>query len=182
MLFFPVQNKFGRNFTVFVSGGAPLLPEVFTFWDSMGFTVLEGYGLTETSPVLCVNTMERQVAGSVGPPLPGVEVKIEGKEVLVRGDNVFPGYYENEQASRDAFTSDGWFRTGDLGEIAPDGWLTIKGREKELIVTGAGVNVYPDELEAVLNRIPGVKESCVIGLNRGAGKRFTPSCFWTAAA
>ncbi|MBP1728291.1 MAG: AMP-dependent synthetase and ligase [Deltaproteobacteria bacterium] len=169
-LFFPVQNKFGSNFTVFVSGGAPLLPEVFTFWDSMGFTVLEGYGLTETSPVLCVNTMERQLAGSVGPPLPGVEVRIEGQEVLVRGDNVFPGYYENEQASRDAFTSDGWFRTGDIGELSPDGWLTIKGREKELIVTGAGVNVYPDELEALLNRIPGVKESCVIGLDTGGGE------------
>jgi long-chain acyl-CoA synthetase len=170
VLFFPVQNKFGRNFTVFVSGGAPLDPEVFNFWSGMGFTVLEGYGLTETSPVLCVNTMERQLAGSVGPPLPGVQVKIEGKEVLARGDNVFPGYYENEQASRDAFTDDGWFRTGDLGEIGPDGWLIIKGREKELIVTGSGINVYPDELEAVLNKIAGVKESCVIGVEKGGGE------------
>ena len=170
ILFFPVQKKFGRNFTVFVSGGAPLDPEVFNFWSSMGFTVLEGYGLTECSPVLCVNTMERQVAGSVGPPLPGVQVKIEGKEVLVRGDNVFPGYYENEQASRDAFTKDGWFRTGDLGEIGPDGWLIIKGREKELIVVGSGIKVYPDELEAVLNRIAGVKESCVIGVESGGGE------------
>lgn len=170
ILFFPVQNRFGGNFTVFVSGGAPLEPEVFNFWSSMGFTVLEGYGLTETSPVLCVNTMERQVAGSVGPPLPGVEVRIEGKEILARGDNVFPGYYENEEASRAAFTDDGWFRTGDLGEIGPDGWLVIKGREKELIVTGSGVNVYPDELEAVLNRIAGVKESCVIGVEKGGGE------------
>ena len=170
LLFFPVQKKFGSNFKVFVSGGAPLDPEVFNFWDSMGFTVLEGYGLTECSPVLCVNTMERQVAGSVGPPLPGVELKIEGKEVLARGDNVFPGYYQNEQATRDAFTGDGWFRTGDIGEIGPDGWLHIKGREKELIVTGGGVNVYPDELEGVLNKTAGVKESCVIGLERGGGE------------
>jgi long-chain acyl-CoA synthetase len=170
ILFFPVQKRFGPNFTVFVSGGAPLDPEVFTFWSGMGFTVLEGYGLTETSPVLCVNTMERQVAGAVGPPLPGVELKIEGKEVLARGDNVFSGYYENEQASRDAFSKEGWFRTGDLGEILPDGWLVIKGREKELIVTGSGVNVYPDELEAVLNKISGVKESCVIGVERGGGE------------
>ncbi|MDD2583270.1 MAG: AMP-binding protein, partial [Desulfuromonadaceae bacterium] len=169
-LFFPVQSKFGSNFTVFVSGGAPLDPDVFNFWSCMGFTVLEGYGLTETSPVLCVNTMERQVAGSVGPPLPGVQLKIQDKEVLVRGDNVFPGYYENEQASRDAFTDDGWFRTGDLGEVGPDGWLVIKGREKELIVTGSGVNVYPDELETVLNRIAGVKESCVIGVEKGGGE------------
>ena len=170
MLFFPVQKKFGSNFTLFVSGGAPLDPKVFNFWSGMGFTVLEGYGLTETSPVLCVNTMERQVAGSVGPPLPGVELKIEGKEVLVRGDNVFPGYYENEQASLQAFTGDGWFLTGDLGEIRPDGWVIIKGRGKELIVTGSGVNVYPDELEATLNSISGVKESCVIGVDKGGGE------------
>ncbi len=169
-LFLPVQKKFGPNFTAFVSGGAPLDQEVFNFWSSMGFTVLEGYGLTETSPVLCVNTIDRQVAGSVGPAMPGVQLKIENKEVLVRGDNVFPGYYENEQASRDAFTNDGWFRTGDLGELDSDGWLTIKGREKELIVTGSGINVYPDELEAVLNRIAGVKESCVIGLDKGGGE------------
>ena len=169
-LFYPVQKKFGRNFTTFVSGGAPLDPETFHFWADMGFTVLEGYGLTETSPVLCVNTMEKQVAGSVGPHMPGVQVKIEEKEVLVRGDNVFPGYFENEQASRDAFTADGWFRTGDLGEMGPDGWLVIKGREKELIVTGSGVNVYPDEVEGVLNRIAGVKESCVIGLDNGNGE------------
>src|SRR5450759_361200 len=116
ILFFPVQKKFGRNFTVFVSGGAPLDPEDFNFWSSMGFTVLEGYGLTETSPVLCVNTMERQVAGSVGPPLPGIQLKIEEKEVLARGDNIFPGYYENEQASRDAFTGDGWYQT-DLPQV-----------------------------------------------------------------
>jgi long-chain acyl-CoA synthetase len=170
LLFAPVQRKFGGNFTVFVSGGAPLDPDVFNFWSRMGFTVLEGYGLTECSPVLCVNTMERQVAGSVGPPLPGVELKIEGNQVLARGDNVFPGYFENEQATSEAFSNDGWFRTGDIGEIDRYGWLTIKGREKELIVTGAGVNVYPDELEAVLNKVPGVKEACVIGLDRGAGE------------
>ncbi len=169
-LFFPVHKKFGGNFTVFVSGGAPLDPDVFRFWDAMGFTVLEGYGLSECSPVLCVNTIDRQVAGSVGPALPGVELRLDGKEVVVKGDNVFPGYYQNEEATRAAFTADGWFRTGDLGEIAPDGWLTIKGREKELIVTGGGVNVYPDELEGVLNKVPGVKESCVIGLDRGAGE------------
>ncbi|MGD0844450.1 MAG: AMP-binding protein [Geobacteraceae bacterium] len=170
LLFFPVRKRFGRNFTLFVSGGAPLAPELFNFWNSMGFTLLEGYGLTECAPVLTVNTLERQKAGSVGPALPGVELRIEGKDILARGDNIFPGYYRNEDATRDAFTVDGWFRTGDLGEIGPDGWLTIKGREKELIVTGAGINVYPDELEGVLNRIAGVKESCVVGIDRGGGE------------
>jgi long-chain acyl-CoA synthetase len=170
LLFFPVQRKFGSNFTVFVSGGAPLDPEVFNFWNNMGFTLLEGYGLTECSPVLCVNTMEKQIAASVGPPLPGVTLRLEGNELLARGDNVFPGYYRNQEATRDAFTADRWFRTGDIAEIAPDGWVFIKGRAKELIVTGAGVNVYPDELEAVLNKVPGVKESCVIGHDRGAGE------------
>lgn len=164
VLFFTVQSSFGRNFTAFVSGGAPLDPAVFSFWSALGFTVLEGYGLTETSPVLCVNTIERQVAGSVGPPMPGVQLKIEDAQVLTRGDNVFPGYYQNAQASSDAFTADGWFRTGDLGELDAQGWLTIKGREKELIVTAAGVNVYPDEVEAALSRTAGVKEACVIGL------------------
>ncbi|MBJ6725216.1 AMP-binding protein [Geomesophilobacter sediminis] len=170
VMFYPVQRKFGANFVVFVSGGAALAPELFNFWDAFGFTVLEGYGLTETSPVLCVNTLEHQQAGSVGPPLPGVQLKIEDKQILARGDNVFPGYYRNEQATLEAFTPDGWFKTGDIGEIGPDGTLSIKGREKELIVTGSGVNVYPDELEAVLNKIQGVKESCVIGLERGGGE------------
>jgi long-chain acyl-CoA synthetase len=170
LLFYPVQKKFGKNFTVFVSGGAPLDPEVFNFWSNMGFTVLEGYGLTECSPVLCVNRYEKQVAGAVGPALPGVTLKTQDKELLAKGANVFPGYYQNEAASREAFTADGWFRTGDIAEIGEDGWVTIKGREKELIVTGAGVNVYPDELEGVLNKVPGVKESCVIGLDRGGGE------------
>ena len=169
-LFFPVHAKFGRNFKVFVSGGAPLAKEVFYFWSKLGFTLLEGYGLTECSPVLTVNTMERQVPGSVGLPLPGVELMIVEKELLARGPNVFPGYYQNDQATREAFTSEGWFKTGDLGEIGPDGWLTIKGREKELIVTGAGINVYPDELEGLLNSTPGVKESCVIGIDKGGGE------------
>jgi len=169
ILFWPISRKFGRNFALFVSGGAPLDPEIFRFWDTLGFTVVEGYGLTECSPVLTANTVERQVMGSVGLPLAGVELRLEGGEILARGDNIFPGYYRNDEATRGAFV-DGWFRTGDLGELDQDGWLRIKGRSKELIVTGAGVNVYPDEIEAILNRTPGVREACVIGLNRGMGE------------
>ena len=170
LLFAPIRNKFGRNFTLFVSGGAPLSADLFRFWNRLGFKVVEGYGLTECSPVLTANTFERQVAGSVGVPLPGVEIRLSAGEVLARGDNVFSGYYRNDEATRQTFTADGWFRTGDLGEFGADGFLHIKGRLKELIVTGAGINVYPDEVEEVLNRLAGVQEACVIGLDRGSGE------------
>ena len=169
-LFFPIRRKFGRRFTLFVSGGAALPPDLFHFWNALGFIVVEGYGLTECSPVLCANTIDRQIPGSVGCPLPGVDVALADQEIIARGPNIFPGYYRNEEASREAFTAEGWFRTGDLGEFDAEGFLHIKGRRKELIVTGAGINVYPDEIEAVLNRVVGVRESCVIGLDRGAGE------------
>ncbi len=170
LLFYPVQRKFGRHFTLFVSGGAALAPEDFRFWSAMGFIVIEGYGLTECSPVLAANTMESRVAGSVGKALPGVELRVGENEILVKGENIFPGYYRNEQATSEAFTKDGWFRTGDLGELDPQGNLFVKGRSKELIVTGAGINVYPDEIESILNNIAGVKEACVIGMDRGSGE------------
>ena len=170
LLFLPVHRSFGRQFTLFVSGGAPLDPDLARFWGGMGFRVLEGYGLTETSPVLTAATFDRQLAGSVGLPLPGVEIRVDAGEIQARGPNVFAGYYGNPAATAEAFTPDGWFRTGDLGELTPDGWLRIRGRSKELIVTGAGVNVYPDEIEALLSRLPGVREACVIGLDRGEGE------------
>jgi len=170
VLFFPIQRRFGRNFVVFVSGGASLPPELFRFWSVMGFRVIEGYGLTECSPVLTANSMEKQREGSVGTPLSGVEIVLEGGEVLARGENVFPGYYRDEAATREAFVGDDWFRTGDLGRFDPDGSLRILGRKKELIVTAAGVNVFPDELEELLNSLPGVRESCVLGLAREAGE------------
>ena len=169
-LFFPIRRKFGASFALFVSGGAALDPDLFRFWCLLGFTLLEGYGLSECSPVLTANLVERQVPGSVGRPLPGVELRLADGEVLARGANVFPGYFENEAATREAFTADGWFRTGDLGFLDEDGFLHIRGRLKELIVTGAGVNVYPDEVEAVLQAVAGVREGCVIGLDRGAGE------------
>ena len=168
-LFFPVHRKFGRHFTLFVSGGAPLDPVLFDFWQALGFVVVEGYGLSECSPVLTANKLERQVRGSVGTALPGVEVKIKDGEILVRGANVFPGYEQNPAATTAAF-ADGWFRTGDLGEIDQEGWLRIKGRSKELIVTGAGINVYPDEIERLLYALTGVREACVIGLDKGGGE------------
>ncbi len=170
LIFLPIRIKFGRNFVLFVSGGAQLPPGLFNFWNAMAFTVVEGYGLTECSPVVCANTFEHQAAGTVGGCLPDVQIRLENDEILVRGKNVFPGYYHNEAATCESFTTDGWFRTGDLGCFDGEGNLRILGRRKELIVTGAGINVYPDELENVLNNIPGVRESCVIGLDRGGGE------------
>jgi len=112
-IFFPIQKKFGTNFKMFVSGGAPLSPDTFRFWSSAGFRVVEGYGLSETSPVLATNRMEKQVCGAVGWAVPGVELRLENGEVQAKGDNVFSGYFNNAAASNDAFTPDGWFRTGD---------------------------------------------------------------------
>jgi long-chain acyl-CoA synthetase len=169
-IFFPLRKKFGRNFKIFVSGGAPLSQDTFRFWNSAGFKVVEGYGLSETSPVLAANRMDEQICGAVGWALPGVHLRLVNGEVQAMGDNVFSGYFNNEAATRDAFTEDGWFRTGDLGEFNRDGSLIIKGRAKEVIVTGAGINIYPDELEEVLLRTPGVRDGCVIGLDRGGGE------------
>lgn len=170
LLFLPVRRRFGKNFRLFVSGGAALPPETYRFWSAVGYAVVEGYGLSECSPVLTANTIARQVPGSVGWPLPGVDIRLVGGEIQVRGDNVFPGYYENPGATAGAFTADGWFCTGDLGEIDESGALVVKGRLKDLIVTGGGINVYPDEIETLLSRVAGVREACVIGLPRGGGE------------
>ena len=170
-LFFFVHKKFGRNFKFFVSGGAALDEETAHLWQDLGFKIIEGYGLSETSPVLTANPEDKPKIKSAGIPLEGVDIKIaDDGEILVKGDNVFTGYWENEQASRDAFTDDGYFKTGDIGEFDSEGYLYIKGRKKEIIVLPSGVNVYPDDIEEVLVRQQGVKECCVIGLDRGDGE------------
>ncbi|MBI2640704.1 MAG: AMP-binding protein [Candidatus Sungbacteria bacterium] len=170
IIFYPVRRSFGKNFKFFVSGGAALDPELFSFWQNMGFLALEGYGLTECSPVLAANPLETQVAGSVGKPLEGIELKILDGEIFARGDNIFQGYWRNANATREIFTKDRWFKTGDLGTMDKEGNLYIKGRSKDLIVTGAGVNVYPDDVENILNKIEGVQESCVLGMDTGEGE------------
>jgi long-chain acyl-CoA synthetase len=169
VLWLPVRRRFGHRFRFFISGGAPLSTDLFAFWRTLGFTVIEGYGLTECSPVLAANTLERQEAGFVGIHLPGVELSLREGELLARGDNVFPGYYGNPDATKEVFTDDGWFRTGDLAEMDEGGWVRIKGRSREMLVTAAGINVYPEEIEDLLNRVPGVRDSCVVGLDRGSG-------------
>ncbi len=168
-IFFYIHKKFGKNFKMFVSGGAKLDIPTANFWSDLGFIVIEGYGLTESSPVLTANTLKYQKIGTVGKPLSGISIKIKNGEVLAKGDNIFPGYYLNPEATNKVF-DDGWFKTGDLGEFDEENNLIIKGRSKDLIVTGAGINVYPEDIERVLNTISDVKESCVLGIDNGNGE------------
>jgi len=180
VLLFPLHLKFGGRLVFMVSGGAALPPDVQEEYSVLGFRLLEGYGLTETAPVLCVNPMSRQVPGSVGPPLPGIEIRIDEAgsdgvgEILARGANLMTGYYRDPEATR-AVLRDGWFRTGDLGRLDDEGFLHVTGRLKDLIVTPSGKNVYPDEVEAALKDLPGVKELCVVGApgRGGAGEEVT---------
>ncbi|MDW8240624.1 MAG: AMP-binding protein [Acidobacteriota bacterium] len=163
LIYFPLHHFIGWDFAYFVLGGAPLDPALQLFWERLGFIVLQGYGLTETGPVITVNRPEARRLGSVGQALPGLEMKLSPEgEVLTRGPHVTPGYFQRPDATRESFTEDGWFRTGDLGRLDEDGFLFLQGRLKELIVTDAGVNVYPLDIESVLDRFDGVRESCVV--------------------
>jgi len=164
-----VRKKFGRNFQMFASGGAALPLDVFRFWKEMGFRVVEGYGLTECSPIVCANTFEEQIPGSVGKPLIDVKIKLDNYELLVKGENVFSKYYQNPKATEETF-SNGWFRTGDYADIDKNGNIYIKGRKKDVIVNSSGINIYPEEIESVLNKIRGIKDSCVVGLDKGEGE------------
>jgi long-chain acyl-CoA synthetase len=169
LLFRPMHRRFGGGLRLLVSGGAALPPEIYDMLDLMGFCVCEGYGLTETSPVLTINPPRRPRCGTVGLPLPGVDVRIEGPgadgvgEVLVRGPGVFGGYFEDEEATRRAFSGE-WFRTGDHGRLDRDGHLILAGRADDMIVTGGGKNVYPNEVEWLYRELPYVKEMCVVGM------------------
>src|SRR6478736_3493235 len=146
-----------------VVGAAPLDPELEAFWGRLGFVVVQGYGLTETAPIVTLNHPLRARRGAVGKPIGGVEIKIaEDGEILVRGENVTKGYYNAPEATRDAF-ADGWFHTGDIGELDAEGQLHIRGRKKEMIVTPEGLNVFPEDVERALNEQPGVRDSAVVG-------------------
>jgi long-chain acyl-CoA synthetase len=158
-----VHRMFGFKFWAMVVGAAPLDPELEAFWARLGFVVIQGYGLTETAPIVTLNHPLKLARGAVGKPISGVEVKIaDDGEILVRGENVTRGYYNAPEATRAAFV-DGWFHTGDIGELDAGGQLHIRGRKKEMIVTPEGLNVFPDDVERVLNATPGVIESAVVG-------------------
>ncbi|MEX2271987.1 MAG: AMP-binding protein [Vicinamibacterales bacterium] len=169
-----VHRLFGFKFWCIVVGGAPLERELEEFWRERGFLVIQGYGLTETAPVVTLNHPFRKPgAGTVGTPLSGVEIKIaDDGEILVRGENVTTGYYNAERETREAFAG-GWFHTGDIGDLDAEGRLTIKGRKKEMIVTAEGLNVFPDDVERAVNAQPGVVESAVVGVTpeTGAGRQ-----------
>ncbi|HEY9285463.1 MAG TPA: AMP-binding protein, partial [Pyrinomonadaceae bacterium] len=163
-----VRREFGWKFWAFVAGGATLAAETENFWQRMGYAVVQGYGMTETASLISVNHPFKQSRGSIGKPLPGHEVRLgEGGEILVRGANVSPGYWDAEtQAPR---RQDDWLRTGDIGEMDAAGNLFFRGRTKDVIVTSAGTNVHPADLEAALNAQPEVRESCVVGIETANG-------------
>lgn len=166
-----VHRAFGPKFWSFVVGAAPLDPTVEEFWSRLGFLVIQGYGLTETAPIVSLNHPFASRRGSVGKAIAGVEVRIAPDgEILVKGENVTRGYYGAERETADAF-EDGWLRTGDIGELDAEGRLFIKGRKKEMIVTPEGLNVFPDDVERVVNAQPGVVDSAVVGVTRGGEER-----------
>ena len=150
-----------------VSGGAALSERLGHFFRGIGVTVLEGYGLTETTAAATVNRPDRVKIGTVGLPLPGVSIRIdEDGEILIKGVNVFPGYWRNEAATSEVFTEDGWFRTGDIGELDDEGFLKITGRKKEMIVTAGGKNVAPAVLEDRIRSHALVSQAMVVGDGR----------------
>jgi malonyl-CoA/methylmalonyl-CoA synthetase len=156
-------RRIGAAMRLFVSGSAPLPAQVLeSFRDLFGHTILERYGMTETF-MTCSNPYagERR-AGTVGFPLPGIQIRIEDGELFVRGPNVFRGYWRRDDATAAAFTPDGWFRTGDLATRSEDGYVTLMGRRSDLIISG-GFNIYPRELEELLLEQPGVREAAVVG-------------------
>jgi long-chain acyl-CoA synthetase len=158
-----VHRAFGWKFWSAVVGAAPLDPALEEYWGRLGFLVVQGYGLTETAPIVTLNHPFSAQKGSVGKPIHGVEVKIAPDgEILVRGENVTRGYYGNPEGSIDAF-EDGWLHTGDIGGLDDQGRMFIRGRKKEMIVTPEGLNVFPEDVERVLNDIRGVRDSAVVG-------------------
>jgi len=165
-LFSPVRRTFGSNMKFFAVGGAPLDSVVEDFWNNLGLKVLQGYGLTEASPLITCNTVRDPRPGTVGRVLPKQEIKLSSQgEILVKGANVTQGYYKQPVLTEQYFT-EGWYKTGDVGEIDGDGFLRIKGRTKNMILTASGMNVYPEDIEAELCRAQGVKEACVLGIEQ----------------
>ncbi len=160
-----IRARVSRTLRIIVSGGAPLESEVERKWWALGLELLQGYGLTETSPVISSNTRKAHRTGSVGKALGGVELRLAPDgEIRVQGANVTPGYFQDPARTREAFEN-GWFRTGDAGRLDEEGFLYVFGRKKYMILGGGGENIYPEDLEAELNEVTGVRDSAVVGLD-----------------
>jgi long-chain acyl-CoA synthetase len=161
-----LQRRVGGRLRFFVSGGAPLGRDISGFFYAAGMPILEGYGLTETSPVLAVNSLESFKFGTVGRPLPGVEIRIaDDGEILARGDNVMQGYFNKPQQTAEALAG-GWFHTGDIGHVDEDGFLVITDRKKDLIATAGGKKVAPQPIEGKLKHSPFISEAVLVGNRR----------------
>ncbi|MGH2345214.1 MAG: AMP-binding protein, partial [Chloroflexota bacterium] len=171
LLFHRAHARLGGKLQFLVSGGAPLEPELVHKWERLGLPIIQGYGATEAAPILSGTTLSDLAPGTVGRAVPGVELRIaEDGEVLARGANITPGYWKHPQATTAAF-SDGWYRTGDLGEFDGQGRLSLRGRKKDLIVLANGQNVYPADPEEVLRAGGGLIDVAVIGLPSPEGMR-----------
>jgi long-chain acyl-CoA synthetase len=165
-----IKEKAGfGNFDQFVVGGAHISRELSNDLRLLGITVLQGYGITECSPLISVNSMQSCAMGSVGHVVPSVQLKFDDGEILVKGPNVMRGYYKNPELTKEAFDEDGWFRTGDLGYLDKNGFLYINGRKKNLIVCKNGNKVSPEMLEALIAPLPMVKEVLVSATTGGEG-------------
>ena len=165
-LFKRVRAAFGGRLRVAITGAAPIAPEILRFFWACGVPVMEGYGMTETASAISINKLDAHVFGTVGRPLPGVEVSIaEDGEILVRGENVFQGYHNNADTSFGA-VEDGWLYTGDLGALDVDGYLSITGRKKDIIITAGGKNIAPANLENDLKRSPWISQAVMHGDRR----------------
>ncbi len=172
-IFAEVLNSFGGNLKKIICGGAALNPRMIEFFDHLGISVYEGFGITECSPLVCVSPYYAQKYGSVGPAVPCCQVRIDGEdyndkgylegEIQVKGDNVMLGYYNNEKETKKVFTEDGWFRTGDVGYMDADAYVYITGRMKSVIVLENGKNVFPEEIEEYLGNIDTIAECAVVG-------------------
>jgi long-chain acyl-CoA synthetase len=166
LVFKKLEARMGGRLRFFISGGAPLAREIAEFFNGAGIRIMEGYGLTETSPVVALNTFEHFRLGTVGRPVPGVEVRIaDDGEILVRGDNVMQGYFKKPQETAEALTG-GWFHTGDIGYLDADGFLLITDRKKDLIATAGGKKVAPQPIEGKLKQNPFVMEAVLVGDRR----------------
>jgi long-chain acyl-CoA synthetase len=158
-----IRGLFGGNLRLAVSGAAPISPEILRFFDAAGVLVLEGWGMTETSTAATISKPDDFKVGTIGKPFPGCQVKIaDDGEIMVKGPNVFQGYYKNEEATRETIV-DGWLHTGDIGEIDADGFITITGRKKDIIITAGGKNITPANLENEIKQHPLVSQCVVVG-------------------